>query len=62
MHWLAPLAVAIPLIVAAAMAAASFIGRRVADAITLATAGATAGLCLTIFVHVGTGHEVYSAP
>jgi multicomponent Na+:H+ antiporter subunit D len=58
-HWLAPLPVAIPIIVAAAMAAASFIGRRVADAITLATAAATAGLCVALFIHVGAGRDVY---
>jgi multicomponent Na+:H+ antiporter subunit D len=59
MHWLAPLPVAIPLIVAAAIAATSFLGRRVADWLALLTAVAVAGLSIAIFVHVGSGHDVY---
>jgi multicomponent Na+:H+ antiporter subunit D len=59
MHWLAPLPVGIPLIVAAAIAATSFLGRRVADWLALLTAVAVAGLSIAIFVHVGSGHDVY---
>ena len=60
MHWLAPLAVAIPFTVAAALAATSFLlGRRPADWLTLVTAGTTAALCIAIFLHVGGGRDVY---
>src|SRR5947209_13115713 len=59
-NWLAPLPVAVPLIVAAAMAAASVVlGRRVAGTIAIATAAATAGLCIAILRDVGAGRSVY---
>src|SRR5207248_8355932 len=60
MHWLTPLPVAIPLIVAAAIAAlSSVLPRRLADWLAIFTAVAVAALCIAIFFHVGSGRDVY---
>ena len=52
MHAIAPLAVAIPLVVAAGLAATTSVSRRaIADAVTVATAVAVAVLCAILLSH-----------
>jgi len=57
---LAPLSVAVPLLVAAVLAMFhSLLNRIVSDVIAIATAAATLVMCLLLLVHVGRGTEVY---
>src|SRR5919201_6495420 len=57
---LAPLAVAVPLLTAAAITAfAAFVGPRVDDAVGIAAAAATAVICLLLLVHVSGHTQVY---
>jgi multicomponent Na+:H+ antiporter subunit D len=58
---LAPLAVAIPLLAAAALAATDFLGgRTVVDVVAVATAVAVAVLCAILLAHTLGGHPVVS--
>src|SRR4051794_25629386 len=57
---LAPLAVAIPLLVAAALAATDFVRRRwLTDLVGIATAAAVTVLCAILLAHTGSGPQVY---
>ena len=60
MSQLAPLSVAVPLLVAALLALGhAVLGRLVTDLLAIATAGATLVMTLLLLVHVGRGYEVY---
>jgi multicomponent Na+:H+ antiporter subunit D len=57
---IAPLAVAIPLLVAAILAATDFAQRRwLTDAVSIATAAAVTVLCAVLLAHTGGGPQVY---
>ena len=60
MSHLVGLTVGVPLLAAALLAiGGSFVGRRVADTVALASAVAVAVMCLLLVAHVGTGLDVY---
>jgi hypothetical protein len=58
---LPPLALAIPLLVAALLAATDFAGgRAIVDLVAIATGGAVAVLCAILLAHTLGGHPVVS--